>query len=171
MKNRDWIGTITDDPLNEVARRAGIPQRTLYNQLDKKISAENVIRIAVTYGRHPLRALIDTGHIDEAWAHVPDIEASIRIATEDQLADEVLRRMKLGVDLGPLDEPIDEVARRHRKTPSHDGGTGSDRSTSADDAEAAARLVGATLAERRRIERSRERAQIEDRQRRSVEGE
>lgn len=109
MEIRTWIASITEDGLNEVARKSRIAQRTLYNQLDKgHPTAENVIRIATTYNAHPFRALIDTGHIDAAWALVPDIRAALRLASEDDLGDEVLYRMKLGTStLG--DKTVDQL--------------------------------------------------------------
>lgn len=116
MDAKQWLQQVTDDPLNEIARRSGIPQRTLYNQLDKRtLSAENIIRVAETYGRHPLRALIDTGHINAAWARMPDVEAALRLATDDQLADEILRRLKLASGESVFDEPVDQLADRRRK--------------------------------------------------------
>lgn len=108
MQPREWLDTITADGLNEVARVAGIPQRTLYNQLDKRsLSAENVVKIAAAYRVHPLRALIDCGLVDAAWEQVPDVEAALRLATDEQLTDEVLRRLKAGSP--SFDTPIDEL--------------------------------------------------------------
>lgn len=109
MDSRTWIGTITSDAQNEVARRAGIPQRTLYHQLDRGLSAENIIRIAVAYSRHPLRALIDTGHIDPAWSMAPDVESALLLATDDQLTDEILRRLTTSNAPSVFDTPIDEL--------------------------------------------------------------
>lgn len=121
MNIREWIASITEDGTNEIARKSGIAQRTFYNQLDKgTLTAENVIRVAITYRAHPLRALIDTGFIDPAWASIPDIEAALRLATEDQLADEVLRRMKISPDSTVFDAPVDDLAARRSVEPTPD---------------------------------------------------
>ena len=61
-----WLRTITTDSQNELSRKVGIPERTLYNQIRKgRLSAENVLKIAEVYNIHPLRALIDNGYVDE----------------------------------------------------------------------------------------------------------
>ena len=152
---------IGDDTAKDAARKAGF-DGSAFTRWKNGANAgpEFVVKLARAYGVNVLDALVASGFIteDEADLHevIPNVTELIRSVTDEQIAAEVLRRMRMS---------------RDEKTPPHDGGTGSNRSTSADDAEAAARLVGATLAERRRIERSRERAQIEDRQRRSVEGE
>lgn len=93
--------------------------RTLYTQREKgRISAENVIAIAVAYGHHPVGALVDTGYLDAKWAEQVDPARALHTVTEDELADEVLRRMKLGVERGgPLDTPVDELAQRRHVTP------------------------------------------------------
>lgn len=114
MDSRHWLGTITSDAQNEIARRAGIPQRTLYHQLDKGLSVDNIIRIAVAYGRHPLRALIDTGHIDPAWSMAPDVESALRLASDDQLTDEILRRLNESHGKNSIfDVPIGDLEDRH----------------------------------------------------------
>ena len=115
MNAKEWLRVTTTDPLNEIARRAGIPQRTLYNQLERRsLAAENVIKVADAYGVHPLRALIDCGYVDAGWAELPDVDTALRRATDDQLADEILRRLKLAHGSTVFDEPIDDLARRRR---------------------------------------------------------
>lgn len=119
MKHDQWLHQITDDSVRSAAKKIDVAPRTLATQLEKgRISPENVIAIAVAYGHHPVGALVDTGYLDAKWAEQVDPARALRTVTEDELADEVLRRMKLGVERdGPLDTPIDELAQRRHVTP------------------------------------------------------
>ena len=119
MKHDQWLHQITDDSVRSAAKKIDVAPRTLATQLEKgRISPENVIAIAVAYGHHPVGALVDTGYLDEKWATQVDPARALHTVTEDDLADEVLRRMKLGVERdGPLDTPVDELAQRRHVTP------------------------------------------------------
>lgn len=119
MKHDQWLHQITDDSVRSAAKKIDVAPRTLATQLEKgRISPENVIAIAVAYGHHPVGALVDTGYLDAKWAEQVDPARALRTVTEDDLADEVLRRMKLGVERdGPLDTPVDELAQRRHVTP------------------------------------------------------
>ncbi|WP_293817635.1 hypothetical protein [uncultured Corynebacterium sp.] len=111
MIHSEWFERVKEDSVRGTAKTIGIPQRTLAAQLDKeKLSPENVIAIAIAYGHHPVGALVETGYLDKKWATQVDPIHALRTVTEDQLADEVLRRMKLGQATGALDEPIDQLA-------------------------------------------------------------
>lgn len=113
MELNEWIAGITDDTAQDIAAKAGLPKRTVQHQMNTgRMSIENIIKIAAAYSHHPLRTLIEWEIIDPAWASVPDIEAALRLATEDQLADEVLRRMKLAPDATLGDKTVDELAAR-----------------------------------------------------------
>lgn len=119
MKHDQWLHQITDDSVRSAAKKIDVAPRTLATQLEKgRISPENVIAIAVAYGHHPVGALVDTGYLDAKWAEQVDPARALHTVTEDDLADEVLRRMKLGVERdGPLDTPVDELAQRRHVTP------------------------------------------------------
>lgn len=108
MEHTDWIGGITEsESVRAIAIKAGIPQRTLAGQVEKnRISAENVIAIAIAYDQHPVGALVDTGYLEEKWANQIDPTRALREVSEDDLADEVLHRMNKN---GALDMPIDEL--------------------------------------------------------------
>ena len=85
-----WLRTITTDSQNELSRKVGIPERTLYNQIRKgRLSAENVLKIAEVYNIHPLRALIDNGYVDEKWDK--DVETYLTAASPRQLADAMIK--------------------------------------------------------------------------------
>ena len=116
MNNSEWLEKVTNNAsVNAAANRAGIVQRTLSRQVERgEISAENVIAIAIAYGAHPVRALVDTGYLDEKYARTVDPMTALRSVTEDQLADEVLRRMKRGLKTGEFTTDINEVETRRR---------------------------------------------------------
>lgn len=110
MNTSDWLSQLTEEPLPDVAQRAGIAKRTLQHQVaNDSISVENIVKIAAAYGVHPTRALIDWGIIGEEWATAPDVAGALRLATEEQLAVEVLRRMKVGLNSDVLTAPIDKL--------------------------------------------------------------
>ena len=117
MELNEWLSRITSgDSTNEIAAKSGVPSRTLHHQIsNSRMSLENKIAISVAYGHHPLRTLIEWDFVDAAWEQVPDIDAAIRIATEEQLADEVLRRMRIGIDSDEFVTPIDQLAERREK--------------------------------------------------------
>lgn len=116
MNNSKWLEKVTNNAsVNAAANRAGIVQRTLSRQVERgEISAENVIAIAIAYGTHPVRALVDTGYLDEKYARTVDPMTALRSVTEDQLADEVMRRMKRGLKTDVLTTDINEVETRRR---------------------------------------------------------
>lgn len=117
METSKWIAQITTDSVRDIAKRTGISERTLHHQVsNNRISLENIVKVAVAYSRHPMSALIEWGYVSEDWSSVPDIESALRLASEDQLADEVLRRMKLAGDHEAFNTPVDDLAAR-RNTP------------------------------------------------------
>ena len=114
MELNEWLNQMTGgDDAQAIAEHAGISKRTVQHQIKTgRMSLENLVKIADAYGHHPLTILIERGYVDAEWADKPDIEAALRLATEDQLADEVLRRMKLGVNTVG-DMTVDDLVERH----------------------------------------------------------
>lgn len=99
--------------MRSVAREVGLAQRTLANQIGKEsVSAENVILIAENVDANPVRALVDTGYLESRWAETVDPATALQTVSEEELAAEVLRRMKIGVTTTALTTPIDELASR-----------------------------------------------------------
>lgn len=111
MKHTEWFAETTkNDAVNAVANRAGIVQRTLARQLDRgHIDAEYVIKIAIAYKKHPVRALVETQFLDEKYAKEVDITTAIKEVDEMVIIDEVLRRMHSGQASENLTKPADEV--------------------------------------------------------------
>lgn len=126
MEHTEWIAAIAgNDSSRTIAKKSDIPDRTVLNQMDKgRFSAENVIRIAEGYSKSPVRALVDTGYLDEEWAKTVDPETAIWSLSEEAIANHVLERMKLPGTHKVFQTPVDELAER-RNTP---GGTTNDQS-------------------------------------------
>ncbi|MDK8450957.1 hypothetical protein [Corynebacterium mastitidis] len=116
MSHADWIQEITDDSVRAIARESGIAHRTLATQIERnKITPENVIAIAIAYGHHPVGALVDTGYLDEQWAQQIDPARVLQEVSEEQLAYEVLRRMKIGAETDYLTTDVNELAARRER--------------------------------------------------------
>lgn len=113
-----WFAQVANgDSVNAASHHAGIIPRTFARQIERNhIDAENVIAIAIAYGTHPVRALVNTGYLDEEWDTSIDLASPIRTVTEEQLAIEVLRRMKIGMETSELTDDINEFAQRRSNT-------------------------------------------------------
>ena len=95
MKHSEWLTTTTGDSVRNVAITIGVAPRTLATQLEKeRISPENVIKIAEAYEAHPVGALVATEYLDTRWAEGIDPEMAVRELTDEQLANEILRRLR-----------------------------------------------------------------------------
>ncbi|MBG9293948.1 hypothetical protein [Corynebacterium diphtheriae] len=122
MTHAEWLHTVTgDSAVNAVATRSGIVPRTFARQVEKgSITAENVIAIAIAYNTHPVRALVDTGYLDEKYALEVDPATALKEVSEEDLADEVLRRMLKGLKTEALTTSINgitDLAKRRHTTP------------------------------------------------------
>lgn len=114
MDHSDWLDHISGGKsVNTVAREAGLVARTFARHVQAgEINAEDVIAIATAYGLNPVRALVDTGYLESRWAETVDPATALQTVSEEELAAEVLRRMKIGVTTTALTTPIDELASR-----------------------------------------------------------
>ena len=111
MDHIEWLSaTAKDDSSRVIGRRSGVSFRTIADQIERgRISAENVIAIAIGYDVHPVTALIDCDYLPAQYATKADPVAALREVSEDALAEEVLRRMKLVGDHTVFTTPIDEL--------------------------------------------------------------
>lgn len=110
MDHKEWLEKITGDSVNAIAKRIEVKQRTLAAQLDRDdLPPENVIKIAEHYGIHPVGALVETGYLDEKWASQIDPFLAVRKLTDEQILEEILRRMKLPGDHREFTTPVDEL--------------------------------------------------------------
>lgn len=114
MKHTEWLAKVTNGAsINAAANAADIVQRTLSRQLEREhIDAESVIKIAVAYKAHPVRALVDTGYLEPQYARSVDPLTALRQVPEEALANEVLERMMRGLETDALTTPVDELASR-----------------------------------------------------------
>lgn len=124
MDHIRWLKAVTkDDSVRSIGRTADIPERTVASQVDRKeISAGNVIKIAMGYNHHPVTALIDCGYLPAKYATAADPVAALRKVSEEELADEVLRRMNLAGDHRMLTMPLDELLELRAAADGTDGG-------------------------------------------------
>ncbi|MFD4294177.1 hypothetical protein ACFWQG_13250 [Rhodococcus sp. NPDC058532] len=111
MDHTEWMQTMWgDESVRSAARRSGIAPRSLANYVDRgELPAEAVIAIALAYGKHPVGALVSTGYLAEEFAREIDPITALREVSDEQIADEVLRRMKLGGEHAAFETPIDEM--------------------------------------------------------------
>lgn len=121
MNLTQWIEQVTGGATpQEIAKAANLPVRTVQHQLSTgRMSLENKILIGVAYRHHPMRTLVEWEVVNPEWASVPDIEAALRLAGEEQLADEVLRRMLNG-KTDAFDATVDDLAARRSNTSDSD---------------------------------------------------
>lgn len=118
MEHNEWVTQATKgDSARAIGKKAKVSFRTIYDQIERgRISAENVIAIAIGYGHHPVTALVDCGYLDAEYANTADPVAALRQVSEDDLADEVLRRMKLAGDHTALSTPLDELVEQRAQS-------------------------------------------------------
>lgn len=119
MNHIEWLDqTLGDDSRRHAASLIGMPTRTFATQVKKgTLPAETVIAVAAAYKVHPVRALVETEYLDPRWAETVDPITALRQVSEEDLADEVLRRMKIPGTHEVLDTPVDELdARRAEKS-------------------------------------------------------
>lgn len=113
----DWYRRVTrGDSNRQVSSLAGISDATLGRQLRAgELNADLIIKIAQAYEESPVVALVDLGFISAKWMQEIGTTTALTRATDEELTDELLRRLKL-ID----DEPVDELAaRRSNKGAGH----------------------------------------------------
>lgn len=100
MNALQWIKTVAgNDTLREIARRSKLSDATLSRQLSKDaLTFDVVISIARGYDTSVIAGLVATGFITEAEASIDSTGAALQAATDDQLVDEVYRRILRGSD-------------------------------------------------------------------------
>ena len=106
-----WYKTVTKGDSNRQASdKAGLNNATLGRQLKAgALSAENVIRIAEAYGESPIVSLIDLGFMSSKWMNEHGALTSLRKASDEELTDELLRRLHL-----LSDEEADDLAEQRK---------------------------------------------------------
>lgn len=102
-----WYKRVTrGDSNRQVAHTANISDATLGRQLRANdLSADLIIKIAEAYDESPVIALVDLGFMSARWITEPGVLTALSRATDEQLTDELLRRLRLLEDV-----PVDELA-------------------------------------------------------------
>ncbi|MCT1450614.1 hypothetical protein [Corynebacterium sp. p3-SID1194] len=113
MEHTEWMKRVTrGDSYRRVAELAGVNDRTLANQMRAgELRPELVIKIAEAYEESPVIALVDLGFMSARWITEPGVVTALSRATDEQLTDELLRRLRLIEDV-----PVDELAQRRSNT-------------------------------------------------------
>ena len=104
-----WYKRVTrGDSNRQVAHTANISDATLGRQLRANdLSADLIIKIAEAYDESPVIALVDLGFMSARWITEPGVLTALSRATDEQLTNELLHRLRLIEDV-----PVDELAKR-----------------------------------------------------------
>lgn len=108
----EWFKRVTrNDSNRRAADLADISPVTLGRQLKaNELSADLIIKIAQAYNESPVIALVDLGFISAKWMQEVGTTTALTRASDEELTDELLRRLRLIED-----EPIDHLAERRKK--------------------------------------------------------
>lgn len=111
--HNSWFKRVTrNDSNRRAAELANISPVTLGRQLKADdLSADLVIKIAQAYDESPVVALVDLGFVSAKWIQEVGITTALTRASDEELTDELLRRLQL-LD----DSPVDELASRRAKS-------------------------------------------------------
>lgn len=109
MNKETWFKeTVQGDTIAEVALKAGIIKTTAWRQYNNALgfSAENVILIARAYHKSPVEALVEFGYIRADEMANGKTVARLRDASDDELLQELARRLKENADADWANSPI-----------------------------------------------------------------
>lgn len=102
---RSTVGQASD---REIAKLANLGQSTLSRQRrDGSVTVDTVVAIARTYQVSVIPALIALGIVTESDISSFSAQSRLEDASDEEIADEVLRRMKNGSKL--MEDPISSV--------------------------------------------------------------
>ncbi|WP_411697080.1 hypothetical protein ACLI1Q_000722 [Corynebacterium sp. LaCa191] len=110
----EWFKRVTrNDSNRRAADLANISPVTLGRQLKaNELSADLIIKIAQAYNESPVVALVDLGFVSARWLQEVGTTTALTRASDEELTDELLRRLRL-LD----DHPIDDLAARRAGAP------------------------------------------------------
>lgn len=109
MNKETWFKeTVQGDTIAEVALKAGIIKTTAWRQYNNALgfSAENVILIARAYHKSPVEALVEFGYIRADEMDNGKTVARLHDASNDELLQELARRLKENADADWANSPI-----------------------------------------------------------------
>ncbi|MDK8602141.1 hypothetical protein QP858_06695 [Trueperella bernardiae] len=115
MESREWLQKVAADKngkvvVSAISKRAHIANSTLTDRLNNPegLTVDQVIAICRAYSYPFTQGLLDLGFITEADLRLPAIQATLRDATDQQLVDEISRRLDAG-NRAVFDRPIRPV--------------------------------------------------------------
>ena len=113
MEHMEWFDrTTSGETLRQVAKRADVPLATLSSQTRKgTLKADVIIKVAEAYDESPVIALVDLGFMSSRWITEPGVRTALSRASDEELTDELLRRLNL-LDTRPIDEVADDLKNR-----------------------------------------------------------
>lgn len=85
--------TVGNDSQNMVAANSGIVPSSLYRQLPDRLSPQTVVKIAHAYGVSAINGLVALGLLSDEDISELVASDSLRDATDQQLIDELARRI------------------------------------------------------------------------------
>ena len=109
MSKETWFKeTVQGDTIAEVALKVGIIKTTAWRQYNNALgfSAENVILIARAYHKSPVEALVEFGYIRADEMANGKTVARLHDASDDELLQELARRLKENADADWVNSPI-----------------------------------------------------------------
>lgn len=111
----EWFARITrGDSNRQVADRANVSDATLGRQLRAgTLSADMIIKVAEAYNESPVIALVDLGFMSARWVTEPGVVTALSRASDEELTDELLRRLNLLSD-APVDQLASERSNVHQ---------------------------------------------------------
>ncbi|QOR47611.1 hypothetical protein INS90_10255 [Trueperella pecoris] len=102
MKAKEWLQKVAADEngrvvISAISKRSSLANSTLTERAKAdSLTADQVIAICRAY-RYPVsQGLIDLEFITEEDLKLPSIQATLRDATDEQLVDEIARRLEQG---------------------------------------------------------------------------
>lgn len=109
--HKEWFARVTrGDSNRQASERAEISNVTLGRQLKQnELSADLIIKIAQAYEESPVVALVDMGFISARWLSEYGSTTALTRASDEELTNELLRRLQL-----LSDEPVDDLAARRK---------------------------------------------------------
>ena len=110
----EWFKRVTrNDSNRRAADLAKISPVTLGRHLKaNELSADLIIKIAQAYNESPVVALVDLGFVSARWLQEVGTTTALTRASDEELTDELLRRLRL-LD----DQPVDDLASRRAGAP------------------------------------------------------
>lgn len=118
MEPREWLQKVAADKngkvvVSAISKRAHIANSTLTDRLNNPegLTVDQVIAICRAYSYPFTQGLLDLGFITEADLRLPAIQATLRDATDQQLVDEIARRLEHG-NRAAFDKPLRPVPQK-----------------------------------------------------------